>query len=53
MFGLGNLQTLKMSYNILSDNLPDDMFTSLQLLRELDISRCGLRTLPNRYVLYI
>jgi len=39
-----------MSYNNLSDNLPDDMFTSLQSLRELEISRCGLTTLPNRYV---
>jgi len=42
-----------MSYNKLSDKLPDDMFTSLQSLRELDISRCRLTTLPKRYVLYI
>jgi len=42
-----------MSGNELSDNLPDDVFNSLQSLRELDISNCGLSTLPNRYLLYI
>jgi len=44
-----------MSRNNLSDNLPDDIFTSLQSLRdlELNISGCGLTTLPNRYVLYV
>jgi len=42
-----------MSDNEQSAKLPDDMFTSLQLLRKLDISRCGLTTLPKRYVLYI
>jgi len=38
-----------MSGNKLSDNLPDDIFTSLQSLKELDISYCELSTLPNRY----
>jgi len=42
-----------MSGNNLSAKLPDDMFTSLQSLRELDISGCKLRTLPKRYVLHV
>jgi len=50
---LRNLEILNVSGNELSDKLPDDMFTSLQSLRELDISNCGLRALPKRYVLYI
>jgi len=37
IFQLTNLQVLNMSRNFLSNNLPDDMFTSLQSLRELDI----------------
>jgi len=44
---------LKLSGNKLSDNLPDDMFASLESLRELDISHCELSTLPKRYVLYV
>jgi len=50
---LTNLQILNMSENLLFYNLPDDMFTSLQSLRELDISDCGLTTLPKKYLLYI
>jgi len=50
---LVNLQILDMSWNKLSDNLPDDMFTFLQSLRELDISNCELSTLPKRCVLYV
>jgi len=50
---LKNLQILDISHNYLFDKLPDDMFTSLQSLRELDISWCRLSTLPKRYVLYI
>jgi len=50
---LRNLEILNMSDNNLSDKLPDDMFTSLQSLRKLNIGRCELTTLPNRYVLYI
>jgi len=53
MSQLTNLQVLNMSENSLSNKLPDDMFTSLQSLRELDISDCGLTTLPKRYLLYI
>jgi len=37
-----------MSENKLSANLPDDMFTSLESLKELYISDCGLNTLPKR-----
>jgi len=50
---LRNLEILNMAGNWLPDNLLDDMFTSLQSLRELDISNCGLTTLPNRYLMYI
>jgi len=50
---LRNLQVLNMSESLLSDNIPDDMFTSLQSLRELDISSCRISTLPKKYVLYI
>jgi len=42
-----------MSGNLLFGNLPDDMFKSLQSLRELDISDCGLGILPKRYLLYL
>jgi len=48
-----NLKILNISHNKLSDNLLDDMFTSLQSVRELDISNCELSTLPKRYVLCI
>jgi len=41
-----------MSGNEQFEDLPHDMFTSLQLMKKLDISDCGLTTLPNRYVLY-
>jgi len=53
MSQLKNLQVLNMSKNFLSDNLPDDLFTSLQSLRELNISDYGLSALPKRYVLYL
>jgi len=53
IFELRDLEILNMPYNKLFHNLPDDMFTSLQSLRELDISGCELTTLPNRYVLCV
>lgn len=50
MFQLRNLQILKMSGISLHDSLPDEMFTSLQSLTELNICFGKLSTLPRRYV---
>jgi len=52
MASLKNLEVLNISYNNLSEGLPDDIFTSLLSLRELGMSYCELSTLPNRCVLY-
>jgi len=53
IFQLRNLQILNLSRNSLFYNIPDDMFTLVQSLRELDISMCVLSTLPKRYALCI
>jgi len=39
--------------NNLAEGLPDDIFTSLLSLKELDMEKCKLSTLPNRCVLGI
>jgi len=49
---LKNLEVLNMSKNKLSEGLPDNIFTSLLSLKELDMEICKLSTLPNRCVLY-
>jgi len=48
---LKNLEVLDISVNNLSEGLPDNMFTSLLSLRELNMRYCRLPTLPNRCVL--
>jgi len=47
-----HLEVLNISENNLSEGLPDNIFTSLLSLRELEISHCKLSTLPNRCVLF-
>jgi len=47
---LKNLEVLDISWNNLSEGLPDSIFTSLLSLRKLDMSDCKI--LPNRCVLY-
>jgi len=49
---LKSLEVLDISYNNLSEGLPDNIFTSLLSLRKLNMSHCKLSTLPNRCVLY-
>jgi len=49
---LENLEVLNISYNNLSEGLPDNIFTSLLSLRELNMKKCKLSTLPDRRVLY-
>jgi len=49
---LKNLQVLDMSGSNLSEGLPDDIFTSLSSLRELNIESCKLRTLPSRCAMF-
>jgi len=49
MSNLKNLETLNMSWNKFSEGLPD-VFTSMTLLRELDMQNCELPTLPERFV---
>jgi len=49
---LKNLEVLDISENNLSEGLPDNIFTSLLSLRELNMCYCKLSTLPNRCVLY-
>jgi len=49
---LKNLEVLNISDNNLSEGLPDNIFTSLLSLRELNMRDCKLSTLPNRCVVY-
>jgi len=49
---LENLEVLDISKSNLSEGLPDNIFTSLQSLRELNMGDCELSTLPSRCVLY-
>jgi len=49
---LKNLEVLSITCNDLSEGLPDNIFTSLLSLRDLDAADCNLPTLPNRCVLY-
>jgi len=49
---LKNLEVLSISRNKLSEGLPDNIFTSLLSLRELNMEKCKLSTLPNMCVLY-
>jgi len=49
---LENLEVLNISENNLSEGLPDNIFTSLLSLRELNMWNCRLTTLPSRFVLY-
>jgi len=48
---LKNLEVLDIVDN-LYESLPDNIFTSLLSLRELNMKYCELSTLPNRCVLY-
>jgi len=47
---LTNLEILDVSINTLSDSMSDDLFGSLVQLKELNISSCGLKFLPSRFV---
>jgi len=49
MSNLKNLETLYILRNIFSEGLPD-VFTSMTSLRELDMEKCHLPTLPERLV---
>jgi len=49
---LKDLEILNISWNELSEGLPDNIFTSLQSLRELNMEMCNLVALPNRCLLY-
>jgi len=49
---LKNLEVLNISHSNLSEDLLDNIFTSLLSLRELYMKYCKLSTLPNRCVLY-
>jgi len=47
---LKNIEVLNLQGNKLSESLPDDIFTSLLSLRELNMCDCELIALPNRCV---
>jgi len=47
MSNLKNLKNLKMSWNNLSEGLPD-VVTSMTSLRKLDMFNCNLPALPER-----
>jgi len=47
---LKDLEVLNISENNLSEGLPDNIFTSLSSLRELNMSYCKLSALPYRCV---
>jgi len=52
IYSLKNLEVLNISYNNLSEDLLDNIFTSLLSLRRLYMESCKLSTLPDRCVLY-
>jgi len=49
---LKNLEELSISCNVLPEGLLNNIFKSLQSLRDLDVAECKLTNLPNRCVLH-